>query len=60
MEGGTGFIQELPGHNSIKTTMRYTHVSKRDIRRIENPVDKLQLYHLRFWGFCLRFLGFSD
>jgi site-specific recombinase XerD len=43
MEGGTDIriIQELLGHNSIKTTMRYTHVSKKDIGRIESPLDKL-------------------
>ena len=44
MEGGTDIriIQELLGHNSIKTTMRYTHVSKKDIGRIESPLDKLK------------------
>ena len=44
MEGGTDIriIQELLGHNSIKTTMRYTHVSKKDIGKIESPLDKLQ------------------
>jgi site-specific recombinase XerD len=33
MEGGTdiSIIQELSGRNSIKTTERYTHVSKKDI-----------------------------
>jgi len=43
MESGTDIriIQELLGHNSIKTTMRYTHVSKKDIGRIESPLDKL-------------------
>ncbi|MES2005983.1 MAG: site-specific integrase [Bacteroidota bacterium] len=44
MESGTDIriIQELLGHNSIKTTMRYTHVSKKDIGKIESPLDKLK------------------
>lgn len=43
MESGTDIriIQELLGHNSIKTTMRYTHVSKKDIGRIGSPLDRL-------------------
>jgi integrase/recombinase XerD len=43
MEAGTDIriIQELLGHNTIKTTMLYTHVSKKDIARIESPLDKL-------------------
>ena len=44
MEGGTDIriIQEILGHNSISTTMRYTHVSKKELGRIESPLDKLQ------------------
>jgi integrase/recombinase XerD len=32
-------IQELPGHNSSKTTEIYAHISK--MLLISNPVDKL-------------------
>lgn len=43
MEAGTDLriIQELLGHNSIGTTMLYTHVSKKEIGKIESPLDKL-------------------
>ncbi len=43
MEGGTDImaIKELLGHNSIRTTMRYTHVSKKHIAKIQSPLDKL-------------------
>lgn len=43
LEHGTDikYIQELLGHNDIKTTLRYTHVSKKQLRKIESPLDKI-------------------
>lgn len=43
LEGGTDirFIQKLLGHNSIKTTTIYTHVSQRSTKHIESPLDKM-------------------
>lgn len=42
LEGGTDlrYIQELLGHNSSKTTEIYTHVSRRDLSRIQSPLDQ--------------------
>ena len=44
MEAGTDIriIQALLGHNSIRTTMLYTHVSKVAIGKVESPLDKLK------------------
>ena len=44
-EAGTDIklIQELLGHNDLKTTLRYTHVSKRTLENIKSPFDVLKL-----------------
>jgi integrase/recombinase XerD len=43
MEQGTDirFIQSLLGHNNIKTTLRYTHVTDVSIQKIISPLDRL-------------------
>ena len=43
LESGTdiSFIQQLLGHNDIKTTLRYTHVSKKTLKNIKSPLDTM-------------------
>jgi site-specific recombinase XerD len=44
LEGGTDvrYIQSFLGHNNLKTTMLYTHVSKLKMENIQSPLDKLK------------------
>lgn len=37
------YIQKILGHNDLKTTLRYLHVSNRDLTKIESPVEDLDL-----------------
>lgn len=43
LENGIGLrhIQELLGHAKPETTMIYTHVAKKDLLRVESPLDEL-------------------
>jgi|GEM_PF-3238738 len=45
LEGGTDvrYIQAFLDHNSLQTSMRYTHVSQMKLETIQSPLDKLNL-----------------
>ncbi len=37
------YIQDLMGHDSIKTTELYTHVTERGMERVKSPLDNFKL-----------------
>ena len=43
LEQGTDlrYIQKLLGHNNVKTTERYTYVSKKHLQNIKSPLDRI-------------------
>jgi integrase/recombinase XerD len=43
LEDGTDlrYVQELLGHAKPETTMRYTHVTQKNLRRIRSPLDNI-------------------
>ena len=45
LDSGTDlrYIKELLGHNDIKTTLIYTHVTNKDLSKIISPLDDLDL-----------------
>ena len=36
------YIQKILGHNDLKTTLRYLHVSTRDLHKIKSTLDDME------------------
>jgi len=36
-------LQDLLGHANVKTTEIYTHVMRKDITALQNPLDRLHM-----------------
>ena len=45
LEDGTDlrYVQELLGHSRPETTMIYTHVTQKDIKKIRSPLDNFAI-----------------
>ncbi len=39
------FIQKLLGHNDLKTTLRYLHVTNKDTLNIVSPLEILRIFY---------------
>ena len=49
LDKGTGIsiIQKLLGHNDIRTTVRYLHISHKDLLGIVSPIDHLNIKNVQ-------------
>jgi site-specific recombinase XerD len=42
------YVQELLGHSRPETTMIYTHVTQKDLKRVRSPLDNFTIG--KIWG----------